>query len=147
MNLLQMSCVITWAQKNQPPTSKRNLRPFYFTILRTDISNSRTKPAGLDFQFQIKEGSLKHLKPFLIFFFFHNNTYYFSSPAYKIRSFYNHPFFILADQSITFTVFKKVFCFRPFSFNFYVQYCKVSNDEYLIFVKLFYPQDVILWSA
>ena len=23
---------------------------FYFTILRTDISNSRTKPAGLDFQ-------------------------------------------------------------------------------------------------
>ena len=29
MNLLQMSCVITWAQKNQPPTSNKKRAVFF----------------------------------------------------------------------------------------------------------------------
>ena len=33
MNLLQMSCVMTWAQKIQPPTSEKRMRPFFSFIL------------------------------------------------------------------------------------------------------------------
>ena len=93
INFLQMSCMITWAQKNQPPTSEDvsqfyiskiqgQAKPYnytqlhkgnYFVLKYFHISNFRSKTKGLDFQYPKQTNTQLFSEKFdtYIWFYFH----------------------------------------------------------------------------